>query len=192
MNTYVIILFLHILSATSLVGGSIVAAPLIRAGARRARTYEELRASLSLGAPLRFINPMAALGLMATGVYLATLLHWWGLGWVQVALTAWVVNVLVAARVVGPLVGRLAIETIDRYGPVSDATDRIRRSMRWTLASNVLIANDAAVLLLMVLKLPLASSIVVVALAHALLLGALGLGAAWQAHAPRRSVALQH
>jgi uncharacterized membrane protein len=192
MNTYAIILFLHILSAAALVGGSIVAASLVRVGARRARTYDELRAVLSLGAPLRILNPATALALLGTGVYLASLLHWWALAWVRMGATIWIVNVLIAAWVVGPHMGRLAAETVGRDGPVTGTADRLRWAARWTVGSGVLMANDVAVILIMVLKPALGASLLIVAAANLLLLGALGLLSTWRAHGRRRPLALQH
>lgn len=192
MNTYAIILLLHILSAAALVGGSIIAASLVRVGARRARTYDELRAVLSLGAPLRVINPAAALALLGTGVYLTSLLHWWTLAWVQMGATIWVVNVLVAGRVVGPHMGRLAAEAVGRDGPVTGTADGLRWAGRWTVGSSVLMANDAAVILIMVLKPALGASLLFVASANVLLLGGLGLLSAARARGHRRLVAVQH
>jgi len=191
MNAYPMVLVLHILSATVLVGGSAVAAPLVRVGARRARTYEELRTVLALGAPLRVINPAAALGLLATGTYLATLLHFWELGWVEVGATIWVASVLIAARVVGPHMARLGAATVGRDGPVADAAQELRWSTRWTVASGALFANDVAVILIMVLKPTLGASLLVLAAANLVVQAGLGLASAWRTRTHGRTLALQ-
>lgn len=191
MNTFPIFLVLHVLSATVLVGGSAIAAPLVRVGARRARTYQELRTVLSLGAPLRVINPAAALGLLVTGTYLASLLHFWQLAWVQVGATIWLANVLVAARVVGPHMGRLGAATAGHDGPVAEAADELRWSTRWTVASGVLFANDVAVILIMVLKPALGTSLLVLATANLVVQAGLGLASVWRNRARRGPLALQ-
>lgn len=192
MSTYAIVLFLHVLSATTLLGGGMVAATLFRVGARRARTYDGLRTVLAVGSPLRVINPAVALVLLASGVYLASLLHWWSLGWVRIAVALWIVNLVVAARVVGPHVGRLAREIVGLEGPVSGAADRIRWSTRWTIGSSVMTTNDAAVLMLMLLKPSFALALEILAVAHAVHLGALALDAAWRGRSARQRMALQH
>jgi len=181
MNTYSILLFTHVLAATALVGGSIVAAPLVHIAVRRARSLGDLRAALGLGAPLRFINPTASLLVIASGVYLTTLLHWWQMGWVQVAAVLWLVNVVTAARVVAPRVGPIAAAAMAAGdGPVTDEIDRLRRSSRWAAGIAVLVANDVTSILLMTMKPGFTPAVLVVAAAHATLWGGVSLLAAFR------------
>jgi len=61
-------------------------------------------------------------------------------------------------------------------GPVTGSTDVLRRSARWTVGVRLLIANDAAVLLLMTMKPGLAGALLAIASSHALLwIGTAGL-----------------
>jgi len=170
MNAYTMVLFLHVLAATTLVGGSMVAAPLVQVGARRARTRAELRTVLGLARPLGAVNPVSSLLVMLTGGYLTALFHWWAMPWIQVAVGAWLMNVMVAASVVGPQMQRLGEAAATAGdGPVEGSTDVLRRSWRWTVGVRILIANDAAVLLLMTMKPGLAGALLAIASTNALL-----------------------
>lgn len=170
MNTYTVVLFLHVFAATTLLGGSMVAAPLVQLAARRARTHAELRTVLGLGRPLGAVNPVSSLIVMATGGYLTALFHWWGMPWIQVALVAWLTNVIVAASMVAPHMRRLGKAAATAGdGPVVSSTDVLRRSRRWTVGVRLLIANDAAVLVLMTMKPGLSGALLAIASTNVLL-----------------------
>jgi len=164
MNTYRFVLFLHIASAVLLIGGS-VAGILVRAAVRRCATLHEGRTLLALGRPLSIMNPMSALTLMGTGVYLSSVGRWWATPWVLVALVMWVVNTFIARAAVGGTVERLAEHLASGDGPMTVEADALRNSTAWTIGGDLLVAHDLGSLLLMTLKPSLAPSLWVMALA---------------------------
>lgn len=172
MNTYMLVVFAHIAAAAVLVGGSMLAAPGVRAAARRARTPQELGASLAVGRPLYVVDPVAALAVLASGVYLTSVTHWWSAAWVQIATALWVLSSITSTVVVKPAVQRLAAEAAAAVdGPIDQRLNALRWSRRWSLGGDLLFANDAAVLFLMVMKPGPAGSILAVVLVNALVLG---------------------
>lgn len=170
MSAYVFGVFVHVAAAAALVAGSVVAAPAVRAAVRRARTTEELRAFLSIGRPLSWLTPTAALVVLASGVYLASAAHFWMLGWVRVAVASWIVSGI-AAALVNPAVARVDAEAAaaaDRA--VGQRLDALRWSPRWTWGGDVMMASDAAMLYLMTVKPGLAGSLLALAAANAVVL----------------------
>jgi uncharacterized membrane protein len=167
MNFYTLGLFVHVFAAATLIGGSLVAAPLVRTAAIRAGTRSELLATLTVGRPLALLNPLSSLVVLASGLYLTRLLHMWSLAWVQLAIVTWVANVLVARGVVAPHMARLggAVATAPEGG-ISPEVDGVRRAPRWRWAADVLIANDAAVLLMMTTKPAWPVALGILAVAH--------------------------
>lgn len=173
MNARLLVLFVHVLAATVLVGGSFVAAPAVGAAVRRARTTQELRTVLALGRPLGMVAQVAALVLLASGAWLATIGHFWTLPWVQVATGFWVVNSVVAGAVHKPATMRLAAAAFaSPEGALTGELAALRRSARWVLAGNVLHANNAALLFLMVVKPGLGGSLLAVTIANGAVLAA--------------------
>jgi uncharacterized membrane protein len=168
MDLYPIIVFVHIASAVALLSGSVVASPAVRAAVRRARTTQDMRSYLAIGRPLLVLEPISAVIVLASGIYLANVAGFWGLGWVQVAVAFWVVNSAVAGAIVKPAITRVAAQlatTAD--GPVGHHLDTLRRSRKWSFGGDVLMANDAAMLYLMSMKPDLAGSLLVVAFTNA-------------------------
>jgi|SRR5262245_3229461 len=164
MIPYELIVFVHIAAAVSLLSGSVFGSPAVRAAVRRARTTQEMRAYLAIGRPLLLIEPLSALIVLATGIYLAHVANFWSQGWVQVPLVFWFVNSVVAVRMVKPVMSRVAAEAAaTRSGPVGQRLDALRRSARWSFGGDLLLANDAAMLYLMTLKPGLDGSLLVVA-----------------------------
>lgn len=171
MSSYTLVLFVHIATATVLVGGSILAAPAIRAAVRRSGRVEELRTFLSFGKPLEVINPMSAILVMATGAYLSSVAHWWTLGWIQVSVAVWVANSVVARAVVTPALHLLTRESADAAdGPIPEVLDAMRWSPRWSHGTDMLLANDVATLFLMTVRPGLPGSVAVVLVANAVVL----------------------
>jgi hypothetical protein len=163
MDLYDLILFVHLAAAVGLMSGSVVGSPVVRAAARRARTTQELRAYVSLGRRLQVLEPVSAVLLLVSGAYLASVANFWSLGWVQVAVAAWVMNSVVAGVVVKPALGRLSAgvaASVD--GPVESNLERLRWSPRWSGGGDLLMANDAATLYLMVMRPGLAGSLLIV------------------------------
>lgn len=166
MSLYNVILSAHIFAGVVLVGGSILATPAIDGWIRRADSISDIRRWLTVGRPLATINPISAIVLLATGVYLTAAGHWWEFGWLRVALTLWVINAALANTVIKSTMGRLAQLAFDQpsIGPELDAA---RRSTLWVVATDVMLANDLAVLYLMTAKGGYVASIAVVVAAHA-------------------------
>lgn len=172
MGSYTIVVFIHIAAAVMLLATSILGEPAVRAAARRATDTRELRAYLAVGHPMSMISPVAAVVLLASGIYLSSLGSFWALGWVQVAVAFWVVNSVLAGAVMKPAMKRVEAEaTTAGDGAVGPPLDRVRRSPGWTWSVDLMAANDAAVLYLMTLKPGLAGSLAVVLLANAVAAG---------------------
>jgi hypothetical protein len=159
MRWYTLVVFIHSAAAVALLAGSVIGSPAVRAAARRAATAQELRAYLALGGPLLVLEPVAALAVLASGIYL-TAFWGWAPGWIQVAVGLWILNMVVAAALVHPAHKRIA-QAAAAAGdePVGPQLQALRSSPRWLLGGDVLMANDAAVLFLMVAKPGLAVSL---------------------------------
>jgi len=167
LSSYVLFVFIHIASAVLLLGTSILGEPAVRAAARRATEPRDVAAFLTVGRPMTVISPVAALLLLGSGAYLASVAHFWTLGWVQVATVFWVVNCVVAVAVVKPALGRVAAEAAaSSTVGIGRELDRLRWSKAWTWGVDLLAANDAAVLYLMTLKPGLGGSLAVVVLVN--------------------------
>lgn len=153
MKFYDVIVFVHVLSAVTLVGGGLLATPAVSAGIRRARTVAELRRWLTLGRPLGRINPISSMTLLASGAYLSSVSNWWGAAWVQVAVVLWATNTLMAATIQNPSMKALAQGAFtsqdDWIGP---DLERLQKAPRMALIHGVMLANDVGVLFLMVTK----------------------------------------
>jgi hypothetical protein len=164
MNLYNLVIFVHVAAAVALLSGSVIGSPGVRAAVRRARTTQELRAYVSLGRRLQVLEPVCAVVLLISGAYLASVANFWSLGWVQAAVAFWVVNSAFAGTMVKPALARLSADVATSAdGPVGEHLERLRWSARWSFAGDLLMANDAAVLYLMVMQPGLASSLLIVA-----------------------------
>ena len=153
MGRYELTVLLHIAAAVTLLSGSVVASPAVRAAVRGAQTMQELRAYLKIGRPLLILEPASAIVILVTGAYLTTAANFWALGWVQMSLVAWLVNAAVAALTVKPAMGRLSVAAAARAdGEVGPHLHALRWSDRWSIGGDVLLANDAASLCVMTLK----------------------------------------
>jgi hypothetical protein len=164
MGLYELIVFVHSAAAVALLSGSVVASPGVRAAVRRARTMAEMRAYLAIGRPLLVLEPVSALVILITGVYLSSVATFWTQAWVQVAVAFWVVNSVVAGAVVKPHISRIAIQAATQPdGPVGEQVDALRWSPRWSFGGDLIMANDAAMLYVMTMKPGLVGSLAVVA-----------------------------
>jgi hypothetical protein len=168
MNLYLLILFVHVAAAVALLSGSVVGSPAVRGAVRRAGSTDDVRAILAAGRPLLVLEPVAALLVLGSGLYLTSALRFWTLGWVQVAMAAWLVNAVVAAALVKPAVGRVAASAAAAAGAVGEGLHALRWSPRWSAGGDVLLANDVTILFLMVAKPGLGASLLTVAGANAL------------------------
>jgi len=167
MSFYMLVLLLHVVSATLLLGTSIVGEPAVRAAARRTSRPGELRAYLGVGERMAPISPVTALGVLASGLYLTGAIGAWSLGWVQLSMALWLVNSVVAVAVVKPAVGRVAAEAGETSdGSIGPRLDGMRWSTGWTWGVDILATNDAVMLCIMVLKPGLAGSLATLVLAY--------------------------
>lgn len=176
MNVYSSVVFLHVASATVLIGSSL-SSQFVRDALRRARSVPEVAGWLDFERRSTRANPIAAMTLLATGLYLGSA-GWWTSGWFVVSVVLFVFSAAWAVRVVVTelgLIGRAAAEAGE--GLVPAALDELRWSERLDLAADALLGADAAALFLMVAK-PGAAGAVGVA--------ALGLSAAFAARLVRR------
>ena len=164
MGLYELIVFVHVAAAVALLSGSVVASPGVRGSVRRAGTTQEIRAYLALGGPLLILEPASAVVVLASGIYLTSVAEFWAQGWVQSAVAFWSVNAVVAGVVVKPAIGAVAAAAATAAdGPVDQHLDTLRRSSRWSVGGDVLMANDLAMLYVMTMKPELAGSLLAVA-----------------------------
>ena len=171
MGLYELCVFVHVAAAVALLSGSVVASPAVRAAVRRAQTTEEIRAYLAIGRPLLILEPAAAITVLVTGVYLTSVASFWTLGWVQVSLAAWLVNSSLAGTMVKPAISRIAAATASPGSTVGWHLDKLRWSDRWSVAGDVLLANDAATLYLMTVKPDLPGALALVVGANLAVIG---------------------
>jgi hypothetical protein len=172
MSLYELLVFVHVAAAVALLSGSVVGSPAVRAAVRRAQTVQELRAFLAIGHPLQFLEPISALVLLGSGIYLTSVANFWSLGWVQVACAAWLANAAVAGALVKPALKALAAQAaISKDGPVGQHLDALRGSRHWSIGGDLLLANDAAVLWLMTMQPGVAGSLIAVAAAMLAVVG---------------------
>jgi hypothetical protein len=169
-GVYSVLVFVHVLAASVLLGSSLMF-PLTRRAIRAARTVEELRGWLAFARSSAAANPLSAMVLLATGVFLGWEGGWWRGGWFQVAVALFVVNGFYAARKAegaGAELGKAAATTPS--GPISEAVDEIRWSARLDLPTDLLLANDVAALFIMFTKPGLLGASAAVLAANAVLL----------------------
>jgi hypothetical protein len=165
-SSYTLILFVHILGATVLLGNSL-SAPLTRTAIRSSTTVAELRGWLGFAGRMARPNPIAALVVLASGLYLGSQ-GWWRASWFLAALVAFVGNSVLAASVIKPLgmrIGRLLVG-LDA-APVPAEANVLRNSRRWETVTDLMLANDVSVLYLMLRKPELGESILVLLIVNA-------------------------
>ncbi|NIP79710.1 MAG: hypothetical protein GWM90_11040 [Gemmatimonadetes bacterium] len=172
MSLYALMVFFHISAAFLLLSTSIVGEPLIRAAARRTGSVHELRAYLAIGRPMARLSPVAAMLVLATGIYLASVGRFWALGWVQASTAFWLINSIVAVAVVRRAVDRLDEEvsaTTDAV--VGSGLDRLRWAPAWSWGPDLVAANDAVMLALMTLRPSLGGSLLLFVLTNVAVAG---------------------
>src|SRR5262249_14999093 len=151
MNPHALVLFVHILSAVVLLGSGLWL-PTLRDSIRRAPDLKSMREPLSVLARVSRANPVAALAILVTGLWMGSA-GWFGSAWLPVALVVYVVSAVLAVGVVergGKAMGKLA--AMSGEGPVPAALDAMRWSPRWELAGNGLLMMGPLQLFLMICK----------------------------------------
>lgn len=168
MQLYATLVFVHVLAAVVLVGSSFLF-PFTRAALRGAGTVEELRGWLRFAGRLAAVDPICALGVLATGVYLGSQ-GWWTYPWFWVAVGLFLINGGLAARALHGAAGELeAGANAAGRGPVPERIDALRWSARFDVPGDVLLANDVSLLFIMITKPGLPGSLATVALANGVL-----------------------
>jgi len=162
-----LVLFCHITAAALLVGSSLLISPALRQVVRRVRTVAELRACLAVGRPVGLAALPVSLVLLASGIWLASVDRFWLLPWVQLGALFWAVNATAALGFQKPAIGRLAAAAFSSGdGPIDEMIDALRRSRRWHVAANVMLANDVALVFVMTTKPGLTVALLAFVLSH--------------------------
>ncbi len=172
LSAYASVLLVHVVSGVFLVGSSVFA-PVPRMLALEAPTLPELRAHVTAGHHASKWNPLAAVVLLASGVYLGWY-GWWTQPWFFVALAAWLASTVLAVAVIRPIEGALshAAQATGEWMIPPDA-DVLRRSRGWTVALASMLATDVSMLPVMYLKPGWTGGLVIVGVANVLASGAL-------------------
>lgn len=168
-------LLLHVAAAAVLVGGSLFAG-FNRSAIRDADSLASLRRTLAFAERTGRVSPVAALLLLASGIYLGQD-GLWRAPWFAFAAAAWVLDLLLAVLVVERSIKSVgkAIETAD--GPVPPGVDALRWATQWDVAAHFLLASDLALLYVMLYRPSLAGCFGALASAAGVVLAA---GAAWR------------
>lgn len=152
MDLYHVMLFVHILAAIVVVGGSFA---LDFAGARtkRARSVDSLRSWLEASAIGSKAVAVAAAVTLIAGVYLGFDGGWWGDGWLTVALVLFVAAGALAAQVMDRGIGRMLEIAADfPDGPMTPELGRQLAQPAMALAGPTMVGIDLSILFLMTNK----------------------------------------
>jgi uncharacterized membrane protein len=161
MSLYTLGKFVHIVSAIVLVG-SYLLAPVLYGAIRGATDVRALRALARLQQRVIAASGPAAVGVLASGVYL-TLAGWsFTQGWIAVSLVLFVVNGTLATAVCDPHVKRL-LEAADAAsaGPLDRDVSDLVHDPRVVAALRLVVGIDLAIIFLMVNKPGWAGSVAV-------------------------------
>jgi uncharacterized membrane protein len=168
MNLYMVVVFIHVAAAIALVSSSVIMAPRVRAAIRDATTIEDVRSYVNISRPLHLLEPLSALLVLLTGIYLTSVASFWTQGWVQIAVVCWIANSIIASVFVNPVLGRLATTPALPFdATIPPELEAVRRSPRWIASGDALMANDMAMVWLMTIKPDLVGSLLAVAFSNA-------------------------
>ena len=147
-EAYAIVLFVHVFAAVALVGHSL-STPVIRNVIREADSLHDLRHWLAFAARAGRLNPVAAVILLATGIYLGSY-GWWGQPWFLVSIAAWLVNAALAGAVLKPSYKAVMSAAAKAgEGPVTAEVDELRQSRRLAVSEQAMLASDVVILFVM-------------------------------------------
>jgi hypothetical protein len=133
-----LVLFLHVAAAVGMLATLAIESVSLR-GLARSTTYEQARDWSGLWSLLLPLGLPATLLVLASGIYLATTLGAWELGWVKVAVPT-IVLIAVAGASIGPRRNRLGALVATGTGLLPRETRRqmrdplLRASWRWRAA----------------------------------------------------------
>ncbi|HSG66802.1 MAG TPA: DUF2269 family protein [Gammaproteobacteria bacterium] len=165
-----LVLFVHIAAAAVLVGTSVIT-PMIGRRIASAPTRGELVSWLEAFGLVTRANPLFALVLLASGVWLGSA-GWWSQGWFAVSVAAWILSAGLAGGLVKPAATRVAAAAAANIdAPIDAELDALRHDRRWHAAERSLLASDVAILWIMIAKPDLVPSIAILAVAIAMLAG---------------------
>jgi len=182
LNAYSLVLLGHVIAATTLIGSSMFE-PLVRRSVVSAESVRELRLWMDLARRAARLNPVAALAVLGTGLYLGSA-GWWSQGWFYVALGLWLLNSVLAVAVVKRAASALASAAArSDDGPITGELEARRRSSSWTVAAEIMRATDLSMLYVMFVKPSAVESCLVAA---ALITVFVGAATARRAEAGRR------
>jgi len=176
LSLYSLVLLAHVTTATVLIGHALLA-PLIRRATLSADSLASLRTWLDFGERAAKANPVAAMILLTSGVYLGSV-GWWTQPWFYVAAAAWLANSLLATLVIRKTAMRIGRAAGLRDGAIDPDVDRLRQSPGWHAAETILASNDLAMIYVMFLKPGLLECCIVI-------IGCAAVGFAWS-HRPVR------
>lgn len=175
MDLYVVLLFVHILAAVVLVGGSLVS-PLLSRRMTGAPSVATLRAHAGVAAAIsRVVGPSAAI-VLAAGIGMWVMKWPLATGWIAVSLVLFTISGVLAGGVADPVLRRLvaAADAADD-GPLTADLHALTHDPRLNGAHSLLLTMDIAIVALMTMKPALAPSMglaVAAVLAGAVLAGA--------------------
>lgn len=165
MDLYHVVLFVHILAAIIVVGGSF-AIDFGASRAKKARTVDSLKSwlqALAIGSKAVAVSAAVTL---AAGLYLGFAGDWWGSGWLSVALVLFVAAGALAGAVMDKGIERMiGIAEGFPEGPMSPDLGRRLTQPAMALTGPVMIGVDVAILFLMTNKPGLAGSMIVAGVA---------------------------
>ncbi|MCK6528069.1 DUF2269 family protein [Myxococcota bacterium] len=169
-----LVVFVHVVAGVALVGHSL-SSLYLRAAIGSAESTSALRLWLSLARRSSRLNPIAAMVLLATGLYLGSK-GWWTHPWFFASLALFVVSSAYGARTIGAGAGALE-EAVGSQpdGAVPPRIDALRRRTSWLVAFDLMVAGDLAAIFLMTNKPGLVGTVGALAVACGV---ALGIGAA--------------
>lgn len=166
-SSYEIVVFVHVAVAFVLVGGSL-SAPLLRGAIRGAASAAEVRQWAAFARRATRLNPPAALAVLATGIWLGSA-GWWSAGWFYVSIAVWLATSLLAVLVVHRT--EEILEKAAEAGTAPEALDPIRFAAKWDVATASMLANDFAIIWIMMQKPSTAVALGVLGAANAILIG---------------------
>jgi hypothetical protein len=168
-SVYTGVLFVHVVTAMTLVGSTLMS-PFLKAALLDARSVAELKALAGYANRSMKWKPLMALVLVASGVYLGSV-GWWAQPWFYAALAAWFANMALGGGVIRRSATALGAAVSQApEGAIDAGVDALRRAKAWSLGTALMMANDLATLYLMFTKPELVGSIVLLVGANAVAL----------------------
>ena len=143
MDTYRVVLFLHLVALAVLVG-AIALAGVSYLRLRAARSLEEATPWATLADQSAVLFPMAILGLFASGTYLTSDRWSWSTRWIDVSIAALVLVALQGPLIAGRSTAQLARAV--RAHPPGPLDEHVRRLARTPALWAVVCGNPAIVL----------------------------------------------